>query len=292
MSLEPFAPGDIFVTDSDLDDAARFPTGMGKVRQYDREWNLKGVHETGQYGLISALSLDPKGRLHILDPQAYWFGSICPDGQPVEAFPKLPRIAFGSMIHCPDGHILGEQMVGDMPGFSGKGHVYRIDGDGTVRAEWNTQTNGGLGGFLGVTHMALSQDGTTLYHVSETGENVYAHQLAGDKRLGPIYTREDAPHFVFGIAGLEDDSLLVACASEVRRVVPGKGVQRVYSLPKGRGWSVVKLRPGDTSFWALDFLEGQLASVNIETGEIEQHKGLGLRKCLAGIAEVPQGDMV
>jgi hypothetical protein len=30
-SLQPFAPGDIFVTASDLDESARFPTGKGKI---------------------------------------------------------------------------------------------------------------------------------------------------------------------------------------------------------------------------------------------------------------------
>lgn len=290
MSLQPFVPGDIFITDSDLDESARFPTGMGKVRQYDRDWNLKATHETGQRGLISSLALDHQQRLHILDPQATWLGTIAPDGEPVDAFPNLPRAGYGSMIPCPEGYILGEHLVGEIPGFSGKGHAYRIDADGTVRAEWTTQTNGGVGGFLGVTHMALSSDGTTLYHVSETGAHVYAHQLAGDCRLGPVYTRDDPPPFVFGLAGLPDDSLLLACATEVRQIRPGKGVERVYQLPPGRGWAIVELRPDGTSFWALDFFGGQLVSVNIASGAIELHKELGLKQCLTGIAEVPTGD--
>ena len=290
MTLAPFEPGDIFVPDSDMDEEARFPTGMGKVRQYSAEWDLKATHETGQRGLVSCLSLDPSGRLHILDPQARWFGSIAADGQPVEAFPELPQRAYGSMIAVPEGYMLGEQMVGDTPGFSGDGRVYRIDEDGTVRAVWNTETNGGMGGFLGVTHMALSRDGTTLYHLSETGPYIYGHTLAGDRRLGPVYTRADPPPMLFGLSMAPDDTLLVAAGNAIRQVVPGEGVVRTYDLPEGRGWAVVTMRPGGKSFWALDFFGGQAVSVGFESGEIELHKQLELTKRLTSIAEIPAGE--
>ena len=132
MSLAPFAAGDIFVTASDLDGSARFPTGMGKVRQYSSNWELKGEYQTHQRGLISALHLDRQQRLHILDPQARWVGTIGRDGQPVDALPGLPDVAFGSIIELSDGFLLGEHMVGEIPGFSGRGEVYRVDAEGEV----------------------------------------------------------------------------------------------------------------------------------------------------------------
>ena len=290
MSLAPFAKGDIFVTDSALDDSARFPTGMGKVRQYDAEWSLKATYETGQRGLISSLSLDRSGRLHIFDPQARWVGTIGPDGQPLASFPELPNMALGSMIETTDGFLFGETFIGAIPGFAGAGHVYRVDHDGRVIRAYDTANNGGVGGFLGVTHMALSPDASTLYHVSETGAEVYAHDLADDRRLGAIYTRQDPPPMVFGLATAPDGSVLVACATEIRRLSPQGEVIQTYALPEGRGWSVVKMRHGDTAFWALDFMAGQLVCVGLASGEIAQHKQLGLAKCLAGIAEYQGSD--
>ena len=46
-ALQPFAPGDVFVTASVLDESARFPTGEGRIRQYDANWQLKAEMATG-----------------------------------------------------------------------------------------------------------------------------------------------------------------------------------------------------------------------------------------------------
>jgi hypothetical protein len=286
--LKPFAPGDLFITASDLDESARFPTGKGKVLQIASDWTPKAVFETGETGLISSLTLDPSGNLHILDPQARSHLTIGTDGRPKAMFERLPSAAYGSMIARADGtYLLGEHMVGEIPGFGGKGHAYHVNAAGDLLAEYDTQTNGGMGGFLGVTHMAQSGNSKTLYHVSETGAHIYAHDLVGNKRLGAIYTRADPPPMVFGLAALDDGTLLVACGNEVRQIDTKGNILRHYAMPEGRGWAIVVLRKGGKSFWALDFFGGKLACVDTESGAIIQTKILGLAKCLTGIAEVP-----
>lgn len=287
-TLAPFATGDIFVTASDLDEAARFPTGQGKILQFSADWTPKATFETGHRGLISSLTFDGAGNLHALDPQARACNSIGPDGQPKTVLDKLPSAALGSMIALSDGNLLvGEHMVGDIPGFSGRGKAYRVSPFGETLAEYDTETNGGMGGFLGVTHMALSADGATLYHSSETGPYVYAHDLDANRRLGPIYTRSDPPPMVFGVATLPDGSLLVACGNEIRRVVPGSNSVRSYQLPEGRGWAVPIVRSNGSRFWALDFFGGKVACIDTESGALLEQKDLGLAKCLTGIAEFP-----
>ena len=281
-SLIPFEPGDIFVTATDLDEGARFPTGRGRVRHYDKNWGLKAEIETGAYGLISSLVIDPRGTLHILDPQARRVDHIGSTGMP-----DLPARAYGSMIALADNtYLLGEHMVGQTPGFEGEGRVYQADVNGTVLREWNTQTNGGMGGFLGVTHMALSPDSNRLYHVSETGPHIYAHDLKTDTRLGVIYERSDPPAMVFGLACLSDGDLIVATGGGARRLDSQGSFKRDYILPAGRGWSVIVLREGGDSFWALDFFGGTVALVDTASGDVRLSKDLGLPKALAGIAEV------
>ena len=239
--------------------------------------------ETGAFGLISALVIDGKHTLHIMDPQARridHIGSV--------QMPSLPPRAYGSMIARGDGtYLLGEHMVGQIPGFEGAGRVYQADANGTIIREWDTQTNRGMGGFLGVTHMALSPDGDTLYHVSETGPHIYAHDLKADKRLGIIYERRDPPPMVFGLACLEDGDLIVATGSGARRLDAQGVVKRDYMLPAGRGWSVIVLRAGGDSFWALDFFGGTVALVDVDSGDVRMTRDLGLPKALAGIAEMP-----
>jgi hypothetical protein len=285
--LQPFSPGDIFVTAALLDESARFPTGQGRIRQYGADWQLKAELETGHTGLISALVLDPAGHLHALDPQASAITTVAADGQVVEQFAQLPNRAYGSMIALDGGeYLLGEHMVGAIPGFSGDGKVYRAAADGTVLASYDTETNGGMGGFLGVTHMALSADGMTLFHTSETGAQVYAHDLTSNRRLGAVYTRQDPPPLVFGLALLPDGQLLLACGSELRRIDPANGSAVTVPLPEGRGWAVPIVRDA-ARLWALDFFAGRVACIDFATGAVMELHELGLAKCLTGIAEVP-----
>ncbi|MEY4270487.1 MAG: hypothetical protein RLZZ58_1703 [Pseudomonadota bacterium] len=287
-SLLPFAPGDKFVTASDLDESARFPTGRGRILQFAADWTPKATCATGHTGLISSLTIDRAGNLHALDPQARARNSYGPDGQPISAFAALAPMALGSMIALDDGNVLiGEHMVGDIPGFSGRGKVYRVDAAGNVLAEYDTETNGGMGGFLGVTHIALAPDGETLFHSSETGAHVYAHDLASNRRLGAVFSRADPPPLVFGIAAPGDGSLIVACGGDMRRIAPGEGELRRYAMPAGRGWAVPVLRTGGATFWALDFFGGTIALVDTASGDVIDHRDLGLGKCLTGIAEVP-----
>lgn len=292
-ALAPFSPGDIFVTAATLDGTARFPTGQGAVLQFAADWSPKARIETGQTGLISALCLDTTGRLHALDPQARKITSIGPDGHPLAQFGQLPERAYGSMIALPDGDfLLGEHMVGAIPGFSGDGKVYRVAADGTVLAAYDTETNGGMGGFLGVTHMALSADGRTLFHTSETGPHIYAHNLADNRRLGAVYTRIDPPPMVFGLAILDSGRLLVACGSELRLVDPDAGTATTVPMPEGRGWAVPIKRgeagtSGNEQLWVLDFFGGRVATIDADTGAVADLRELGLAKCLTGIAQVP-----
>lgn len=285
VQLDEIEGGDIFVTATQLDANARYPTGHGRIRHYSRDWRLKREFETGGFGLISALVFDRTGTLHALDPQARRIDHYGP-----LALPLLPSRGYGSMIELADGdYYVGEHMVGAIPGFSGEGKVYRVDGAGNILKTYDTQTNGGVSGFLGVTHMALSADGRTLYHVSETGAHLYAHDLADNRRLGIVYTRIDPPGLLFGMAALPDGDILIATGGGIRRLDSKGTIARDYAMPAGRGWSVVILREGGTTFWALDFFGGRVAVVDVASGEIILIKALGLEKALAGLAEVPAG---
>ena len=283
VQLSDIEGGDIFVTSTQLDADARYPTGHGRVRHYARDWRLKREIETGGFGLISALVFDRTGTLHALDPQARRIDHYGP-----LALPLLPPRAYGSMIALADGdYLVGEHMVGQIPGFSGDGKVYRVDGAGNVLKTYDTQTNGGVSSFLGVTHMALATDGRTLYHVSETGAHLYAHDLNDNRQLGIVYTRADPPPLLFGMATLPDGNILIATGGGVRRLDAKGAIVRDYAMPAGRGWAVVILREGGTTFWALDFFGGRVAIVDVASGNIILDKALGLEKALAGLAEVP-----
>jgi hypothetical protein len=286
-SLKPFAQGDIFIAATALHAGARYPTGASGVLQLDVDWRPKALARTGRVGLASGLVLGPERALWVFDPQARSVDRFAPDGRLIDP-PALPARPFGSAVRTRDGGlILGEHLCGPPGPFAGEGKAVRIDADGRVTATYDTQVNGGVGGFLGVTHIALSSDEATLFHVSETGPHVYAHDLAADRRLGPVHTRADPPAMLFGLAALPGGDLVVATGGGVRRIGPAGGVRRDYALPTGRGWANIVPRPDARTVWALDFILGRVAELDPATGAIGRVAELGLAQSLASLVEIP-----
>lgn len=286
-SFRPFESGDIFVPAPTLDPAARYPTGAGIVRQYDGEFTLKAAVATGRTGLISGMGLGPDGILHVLDPQARGVDRFGPDGRRLP--PQMPFGAgFGSILFEKGGTLLmGEHLCGPPGPFAGDGKVRRFSADGSLLRTYDTETNGGVSGFLGVTHMALSADGATLFHVSETGGVVYAHDLGDDRRLGVFYTRADPPPMLFGLAMLPDGRVAVATGRSLRLVAANGDVAGDIDLPAGRGWANVVVRPGGGSVFLLDFFGGQVAEISLPGFRFLRLNALGNPQGMTTLVEVP-----
>jgi len=287
-SLLPFASGDIFVPAPRLDPSARFPTGQGAVRQYDANFTLKAEAQTGHIGLISGLGLSPEGVLWALDPQARARTLFGPEGEALPSPALLVDAGFGSVLFLADGGwLLGEHLCGGPGPFAGEGRVLRFGADGGLLATYHPETNGGVGGFLGVTHMALADDGRTLFHVSETGAVVYAHDLVDDRRLGAFHTRTDPPGMGVGLAILPDGRLAVAAGNKLRVIAAGGATFEDVTLPAGRGWANVVVRPSGKSMFVLDFFGGQVAELALPDFSFVRTLDLGNPQGLTSLAEVP-----
>ncbi|MFQ3594955.1 MAG: hypothetical protein SNJ63_02440 [Sphingomonadaceae bacterium] len=294
-SLLPFRPGDRIVTATRLDPAARYPTGAGAVRQLACDGSLRAEAVTGATGLVAGLGLLADGSLLVLDPQARHVARFAADGTRLPD-PDLGGHPFGSMLLLPGGDVLlGEHLCGASGPFAGAGRVHRFTGGLAPLRCYDTQWNGGMAGFLGVTHMAVSPDGATLYHLSETGPLLYAHDLMEDRRLGPVFTATTPPGMLFGLAALPDGDLLVAEGEGLVHLSPAREgtlmpVAR-YPLPapgSGRpGWANVILRPSGDSVLALDFHSGRLAEIALATMRLTRLVDLGLPSALASLVEVP-----
>lgn len=285
-ALAAFEAGDIFVTATALDPAARYPTGQSRIRQMDAQFRVKAEVATGGTGLLSALEFHPDGRLFAFDPQARRVDCFAPDGTHLPPLEALPPRPFGSMEVLANGDLLlGEHLSGEGGPFAGEGKVCRCDPSGQLIETYDTQVNGGAGGFLGVTHMALNADQRTLYHLSETGPVIYAHDLATNTRLGVIHTREDPPAMLFGLAMKADGNLVVCTGSGVRELTPTGVVVRNVALEGGRGWAVLRPRPARPTLFLADFMGGCLVEYDPATGAIGVVRDLGLPRALAGIAQ-------
>ncbi|WP_448586286.1 hypothetical protein [Thermaurantiacus sp.] len=293
-SLAPLARGDLVVTATRLVPGARYPTGLGAVRQLDPDGRTKAEALTGATGLVAGLACLDDGSLLALDPQARHAARFAADGTRLPD-PDLGGHPFGSLVRLPGGDLLlGEHLCGPSGPFAGGGLVHRVSPDLTPVGRYATEVNGGVAGFLGVTHMALSGDGQTLFHLSETGPHLYGHDLAADRRLGALFTLAEPPAMLFGLAAVPGGDLVVATGSGLLRLCGGRAGFRIaapIALPapeRGRpGWANVFLRPGGRSIFALDFLGGRLAEVDLEDHAVTRLIDLGLGSSLASLVEVP-----
>src|SRR5690606_15987105 len=121
----------------------------------------------------------PDGILWAFDSNAHEVVRVGTDGKPLPRKHFADR-AFSTMNFLPDGNLLfGEHLVGNtiklpperplgttlskMPGTDlfGYGHIYKFTPDGKLLEEYSTATNGGMGGFLGVTTISTAPDGRT-----------------------------------------------------------------------------------------------------------------------------------
>lgn len=280
------APGDLWVAATLVTDKA-LRLGLSRLWLLSAELEVKAEIPTGGFGMVSGLAVQPQtGVLWAFDPTARRVTRVAPDGAVLPEMPLAPGRGLGSGLFAPDGDLIcGEHLCGDAPPFHGDGRLLRFDGQGRLRKLHRPEVNGGMAGFLGLTHIALMQDGRTLAYVSETGSTVYRYDLEAGRQLAPLYVRKDPPGMVFGVAALPGDDILVMCGNEMRRITPDGAVRRTYKLPDGRGWSFVRVTKDGRKAWCGDFFAATLARIDLASGEADIQRRFDLPFGLTCVAE-------
>lgn len=305
-SLKPFARGDVFAGVTELNDPLDDHAGRGRILQYDANLRQKGVLWLGATShLVGGLRFDARGVLWAFDSHAFVVLNIHPDGR-VQIRDELPTRAFSHVNFATDGSFyLGEHLVGDavrpeivarmktklafFPGGDrfGDGHVWHFAADGRLLREHATQTHGGMGGFLGVTHSALSPDGRTLVYCSETGPRLMRYDLGNDRQLPDLQSFQPPfrgpPEMFFGMAYGRDGALYVLRGARID-VVNGAG-ETVRSLPlEGFGWASIAITPDGRFACVGNFFTGEVAKVNLASGAVVRTVATGQARALAGLA--------
>jgi sugar lactone lactonase YvrE len=313
-TMQPFAPSDIFLGVTLLNNPEDDHAGPGRIIQYDKDFNEKGVLWTdGTSHLVGGLNFGPDGNLWAFDSNAHSVLRISPEGK------QLPEIKFAerSFSHCnfaPDGTVLmGEHLVGDgstFPEWMGKlsemgtvltkipgedvfghGHIFRFSMDGKLIKEYHNEVHGGMTGFLGCTTASLSPDGKTMLYSSETGARLMQYDLEADKQLDDFVTFAPREGMVL-IARYQPDGtvLMIKAASRTEFVLQhlsaNAEVLRTYELP-GPGWATMAPSNDDNILLISNFFSGDLATLDLTTGEISIKVNVGVERSLAGIAQYP-----
>ena len=300
-TLQAFSPGDVFAGVTLLNDPEDDHAGRGRIIQYDAGLNEKGVlWIDDSTHLVGGLKFDSAGVLWAFDANAHLVIRVGADGQRLPHQDFAQR-SFSNVNFGPEGQVyLAEHMVGSetllplqtelkrMPGSDrfGDGHVFEYSQEGELVAEHATETHGGMGGFLGVTHSTLAPDGRTLVYVSETGKRIMRFDLEGSRQLPDILNlpEEERGAMCFAVSYSVGGALLHMRGNAVE-VLSEEG-ERLKELPMpGFGWASMCVSSDGESVLGGNFFTGELARMNLDSGEITTRANVGVERSLAGIAE-------
>lgn len=313
-TIQPFAAGDILVGATLLNNPDDDHAGDGRIIQYDKDLNEKGVLWTeGTTNLVGGLQFGPDGNLWAFDSNAHSVLRISPEGK------QLPEIKFAerSFSHCnfaPDGTVLmGEHLIGDgsdFPEWMGKyedmgttltkipgedvfghGHIFRFTMEGEQIKEYSNEVHGGMTGFLGCTTASLAADGKTMLYSSETGARVMQYDLEADKQLPDLLTFEPRAGMVLVTTYRPDGTILMIKAVSrtdfVLQHLSADGEElKTYELP-APGYATICPSSEDNVIFIGNFFSGQVAKFDLGTGKITAEANVGVERSLAGIAEFP-----
>jgi hypothetical protein len=302
-TLQPFAPGDVFVGSTVLEGGDDDHAGRGRILQYDSKLRKKGVlWLTQTTHLVGGLRFDREGRLWAFDSQAFVVLTVERDGQVRQLdFGKRP---FSNASFCSDGSLyLAEHVAGNgikmeiqarmgtrlqkMPGTDrlGDGHVWHFRADGTLLRELATQVHGGIGGFMGVTMSALSPDETTLVYCSETGPRLMRYDLESARQLADLQCLPEGEREMFFSMDYGPQGRLYVSRGTRVDLVSSRGRTMCCYPLEGHGWATLKAAADGRHLYIGNFFSGQLVKLELESGEHVAVADTGVARSLAGIAE-------
>lgn len=296
----PFAPGDVVVGCTLLNDPADDHRGRGRILHYDRNLELRNtIWLDDTTHIVQGVRFGPDRTLWAFDAFAYKIARFAADGRRLPNFTAAPARSFAHVTFHPDGRFfMGENFVGEksrvplrttlpfMPGTRrlGDGHLFEFDAKGRLLREHATRVHGGMGGFQGLTSSAITPDGRSIVYTSESGPKVFRWDLVARRQLPNVLDHEDNKgQFFFDLAFDSAQRLLVVAGTRIDAIDLSGRVLRSYALPKF-GWASMST-PTASHVYATNFFTGDIVKLDLASGAILAQANVGIRKSLSGIAE-------
>jgi len=297
----PFVAGDVVVGCTLLNDAKDDHRGLGRILHYDAELKLRRtivLDDTTH--IVQGLRFGPDRSLWAFDAFAYKIARFGADGKRRANF-QAPARSFAHVSFAKDGRFfLGENFVGEksrvplgttlpfMPGTRrlGDGHLFEFSKQGKLLREHATPVHGGMGGFQGLTASTIAADGRTLIYTSESGPRIMRWDLLNRVPLTDLVGGAEAVGKMFFDVQFDEASrLLVATGRGIEALDDAGRLMRSY--PFGSfGWASLGT-PRNGFVHASNFFSGEIACLDLASGEIVARAQTGLRKSASGIDSFP-----
>ena len=308
-TMKPFAPGDIFLGCTYLNNAEDDHAGEGRILQYDRNLVPKGtLYTEGTTHLVVNLRFAPDGTLWAFDPFSHSVVRVSPEGEQLPAADFGNR-GWGSVCFGSDDLLyLCEYLKGDKPYQGGDmrclegthvvgyGRIARFDAGLNLVEEFDNETAESLTGFHGVTHSAMSPDGRFITYITDLGMRVLRYDVAGNRQMPDLVTYPGGEAYVrkwtTGVDYLDDGTLLLLRGSFIDFIDPDGQSLRTLELDE-YGYAMITISADQRHVFCTNIFTGVMSRIDLERGEITGQIDTGLAKpqrSLAGVAEyLPAG---
>ncbi len=301
----PFAAGDVVVGCTLLNDPQNDHKGRGRLLHYSNALQLRNtIWLDDTTHIVQGMRFGPDRTLWAFDTFVYKIVRFGPDGRRRPNFAAAPARSFGHVSFAPDGRFyLGENYVGEksrvplrttlplMPGTKrlGDGHLFEFSPKGKLVRELATRTHGGMGGFQGLTSSAIAPDGKSVYYTSESGPTIFRYDLVNRRQLPDLVTfAENSGQFFFDVA-FDAAGRLLAVRGQGVDVFDATTGAKLRSYPlKSFGWASMSVPVAGSHVFVANFFSGELARLDLASGEVTARADTGIKKSLAGVAEFPR----
>ena len=303
--MKPFELGDIFLGCTELIEDIDDHKGNGRILQYDKDFNLKGILWTeGTDHLVIGLTIDPKGILWAFDMHNHIVIRVSPDGKQLPNHHFANR-AFSNVTFDKDGNIyLGEALVGNTPypgsymkrlpgsDLLGEANIYKFDSALQLQEIYDVAYSPEFHHFKGITHSTMHPSEAFITYTTEIGKKIMRYDIQQSKQMDDLLVLPGDltdQNVAIAVNYLNDGRLLHSRGDRIEILNEDGEIIQTIGLEE-HGWGIAQVSPSydQEHFFTANIFTGVAMKIRISDGEILGSIDTGYRapkRSLAGIAE-------
>jgi len=303
--MKPFELGDIFLGCTELIEDIDDHKGNGRILQYDKDFNLKGILWTeGTDHLVIGLTIDPKGILWAFDMHNHIVIRVSPDGKQLPNHHFANR-AFSNVTFDKDGNIyLGEALVGNTPypgsymkrlpgsDLLGEANIYKFDSALQLQEIYDVAYSPEFHHFKGITHSTMHPSEAFITYTTEIGKKIMRYDIQQSKQMDDLLVLPGDltdQNVAIAVNYLNDGRLLHSRGDRIEILNEDGTIIQTIGLEE-HGWGIAQVSPSydQEHFFTANIFTGVAMKIRISDGEILGSIDTGYRapkRSLAGIAE-------
>ena len=279
--MKPFELGDIFLGCTELIEDIDDHKGNGRILQYDKDFNLKGILWTeGTDHLVIGLKIDPKGILWAFDMHNHIVIRVSPDGKQLPNHHFANR-AFSNVTFDKDGNIyLGEALVGNTPypgsymkrlpgsDLLGEANIYKFDSALQLQEIYDVAYSPEFHHFKGITHSTMHPSEAFITYTTEIGKKIMRYDIQQSKQMDDLLVLPGDltdQNVAIAVNYLNDGRLLHSRGDRIEILNEDGAIIQTIGLEE-HGWGIAQVSPSydQEHFFTANIFTGVAMKIRIK----------------------------